>query len=197
MTAEQFMAHQQDMTADQRVRAVAIQSAAAFCAPATPIEDVLFAADVFAGYIEGGWQRALQVHSSGNTQEQPDVQSVELREQATPEAPASHEEQPPKVDAPAPPEQSPPSSVDEHAEVIPLAARGTVSKKQTEARRIIDRNRRERAKYFLNQAKVAKAQEHKMRLLDEVAEAQLDDFVMEIDGRMQKLGAYIRNLYGC
>lgn len=212
------------MTPEQEIRAVAIQAAGAFCAPISPVlgqqipnlEDVLFVADVFAGYIEGGWENALRVNATDEKKQQGDgegpvqsgqVETVELREQASPAGefevkfdpdpfptlPAGHDEQ--TATEPASSATSAPEPTEERtADVIPLAARGKVDPVQATARRKIEKVRHDRAMSFLNQARTAKAPEHKNRIKDEVELNELSGVMLEIDGRVQSLGSYLAKL---
>lgn len=77
------------MTPEQEIRAAAISAAATFCAPIGGAsnghipapEDVLFVADVFYGYVQGGWEEALKVYATSEKQQAaPTVRNVELRE---------------------------------------------------------------------------------------------------------------------
>lgn len=197
MTAEQYSFHGQDLSADQRIRAAAMQSAAAFCDPSVKIEDVIFAADVFAGYIQGGWQRALQVYATGDHNPEPTQgpQDVELREQASPPSGAPAPPEVPASTPPAPPEPGP-STPETTADVIPMSARGKVTEKQLAARVKVDRPRRQRAESFLRQGQSAKAEQHRELLMTDIEKAGLEDFVLEHKGEMRQLGEHLRILWG-
>lgn len=193
MTPEQHPTFSRGMNADQEIRAAAIQGAAALCEQGLPMEDVLFVADVFAAYIAGGWQSALEVHSTGAApQEPPKIQSVELREQSAPPP-----VEPAPVEAPPAVQSSTESVPESLADILPLSARGAVTKTQVKARTIVERTRFKRAAQLLNEGRAAKAEGHRQRVLDAIVEAELDEFVLDVgdDGGMQQLGAYLRNLW--
>lgn len=197
------------MTPEQTMRASAIAAAAAFCAPFSGVddgkipalEDVLFVADVFHGYIEGGWQEALGIYATGDKQQDaPKVHSVELREESTPvedillsEPEAQAPSGPPPHPSEAPPEEGQGEGPD--ADVIPIEVRGHVTKEQNRARRMVDKIRRDRAMKIFNQSRVAKSEEHKHRLLDEAEQAGLLDYVLRIEGQPPlELGAHLASL---
>lgn len=190
------------VTPEQELRAVAIQAAASLCAPVSPVdrqeipqvESVLFVADVFYAYVQGGWEQALDVYAATASKEpEPEepVEDVELREKAVEPDILAEEaaQEPPQAPAPEPRDE-----VEPEAEVIPLAARGTVTKEQSKASRYLHRVKLERATGILKQAAVAKTAEHKDRLREQASSAGLDDFVLPIGGVDQKLGEYLQNL---
>ncbi|MFE0472482.1 hypothetical protein ACFW2V_12800 [Streptomyces sp. NPDC058947] len=194
------------MTPDQEIRAAAIKAASALCAPVSPVddqqipnvEDVLFVADVFKGYIEQGWEEALRIHNLGNAQPSDSVRDVELREQKSIEDVHLVEPAPPAESAapagPLLPTQGVKEQGETVADIIPIQARGTVTKEQSEARRAVDRVRRQRAEQIVNQARVAKTSEHKQNLLDQTEAAGLLDFPVEVEGGRQELGAFLQSL---
>lgn len=195
------------MTPEQEIRAAAISAAATFCAPIGGAsnghipapEDVLFVADVFYGYVQGGWEEALKVYeTSEKQQDAPAVRNVELRESPPPEDILLPElESPPTPPHPAetlPMAATPKAPERPDADVIPLEARGAATKGQSKARLHVDKIRRQRAEQILNQARVAKAEEHKLRLIDEARDAGLHGFPVEINGQTQELGSYLASL---
>lgn len=197
------------MDREQEIRAAGIQAAAAFCAPISyvndgqvpGIEDVLFVADVFASYIQGGWQTALQVHGEGRREEPlPLVQDVELRETGTePTAGPGEPHRPPSPIslAPATPSEPEPSSElpTSIADIIPLEARGAPSKVQLGARRAIERGKAQRAERILAVARVAKTEEHRDRVLEDLKSSGLEGFEVEVNGVPQELGSYLPSLW--
>lgn len=184
---------------EQQIRAAAIQASAALCAPITSVSggevasvtDVLFVADVFAGYIESGWAAALQIHDNGARQESahPVVPPAEPPVRAVPDAPAV---QPEPVPAEGKTESAPPPEPDS-GKVI-KAKFGTGGSSQGEARSKIERIRKESADQILAQAKVAKVRAHKDRLIDEAETRGLEDFPVVIKGATMTLGAYLSSL---
>lgn len=200
------------MTPDQEIRAEAIKAAAALCAPVSPVddqqipnvEDVLFVADVFKGYIDQGWEEALRLHSLSGTQQAPSVRTVELREQQPVEdvpLPEQVQTSPGPTSAPEPAVEPTPEPAiatkvpkESMADIIPIEARGTVTKEQGAARRMVDRIRYQRAEQLFKQAQVAKSEDHKQRLRDEMEGAGLANVVISIEGRKQELGQYLASL---
>lgn len=195
------------MTPEQEIRAAAISAAATFCAPIDGAsnghipapEDVLFVADVFYGYVQGGWEEALKVYAtSEKQQETPTMRNVELRESPPvedillPELESQPVPPHPAETLPTPPTSREPER--READIIPLEARGVVTKEQSSARRAVDRIKRQRAMKIFNQAQVAKAAEHKQRLIEEAEDAGLQDFVLEIKGESLVLGSYLASL---
>lgn len=193
------------MTPEQEIRAAAVQAAASFCAPIgsagqsiPDMEDVLFVADVFKGYVENGWEAALQIYAtSAKQQVSQSGQDVELREQhpvqdvQLPQAEAPTQ-QPLTPSAPATdvvPEIEPPS-----ADVIPIEARGVVTKKQVKSRTYLDKIKAKRAEGIAKMAKVAKTEEHKERLREDAQESGLLDFPVRINGQDIELGRYLASL---
>lgn len=195
------------MTPEQEIRAVAVQAAAAFCAPISNVhernipnvENVLFVADVFYGYVQGGWEEALRIHAtSDKTSDEPSTKSVELRERRpVQDAPLPESVQPeqsrPSAKS-APPAEAPQEKVPSDADVIPIQARGVVTKEQVGARRYFDKMKRERAEHILKRARVAKAQEHKERLREDAEESGLLGVLVEVDGTEMELGQYLASL---
>ena len=195
------------MTPEQEIRAAAISAAATFCAPIGGAsnghipapEDVLFVADVFYGYVQGGWEEALKVYATSEKQQGvPTVRNVELRESPPVEDILLSELESQPV-PPHPAEILPAADAREEpeprdADVIPMAARGVVTQEQSSARRAVDRIKRQRAMKIFNQAQVAKAAEHKQRLIEEAEDAGLHDFVLEIKGESLVLGSYLASL---
>jgi type IV secretory pathway VirB10-like protein len=195
------------MTPEQEIRAAAISAAATFCAPIGGAsnghipapEDVLFVADVFYGYVQGGWEEALKVCATSEKQQaMPTVRNVELRESPPMEDILLPElESPPTPPHPAetfPAATAPKAPERRDADVIPLEARGVVTKEQSSARRAVDRIKRQRAMKIFNQAQVAKVAEHKQRLIEEAEDAGLQDFVLEVEGKPLVLGSYLASL---
>ena len=204
------------MTPEQEIRAAATQAAATFCAPlGSSFDDLLFVAKVFEAQITEGPEAALRVYATGQpsavTQDAPEpepaVKDVELREQEHPVGDIlmmSFDDDPPTIPRinPAPQAASEAPAVaasapvpePQTADVIPLAVRGTVDGKQDKARRKIEGMRHQRAQKLVQQAKTAKVPAHKERLRDEADEAGLTEFQIEIDGKLQVLGAYLASL---
>lgn len=204
------------MTPEQEIRAVAIQAAGAFCAPFSHVqngvipnpEDVLFVADVFYGYIQDGATEALRINATSDKSDQPSIQSVQLREQAMQLASGSTASAPPAIpkqpvapkrpDASTPPvAPEPPAKPrrEDPANVIPMADRGTGSKKQEGFLNIVEKTRRGRAEALLKESAVAKTAQHKRKLIDQAHDAGVGDFVLDVgSGEMQQLGTYLASL---
>jgi hypothetical protein len=215
------------MTPEQEIRAAAIQAAASFCAPIGYVqggvipnpEDLLFVADVFCGYIEDGWQRALEINATGAKDqdanagrgtddtaadvEKPSepmdlLRDVELREQQ-PAGDAEVTFDPDPVTIPqavpvATPEPAPTQAADTSANVIPIGGRGNGGQPQNETRLKIEKMRRKVAEQIVSEAQTAKAREHKDRLRERAEERGVSDFVMDIDGQLVAVGAYLASL---
>lgn len=235
----------------QQVRAVAIQAAAAFCAPIGYVEggtihspeDVLYVAGVFEEYVKGGWEAGLQASTLGiknltNDDENPvknqgNVEDVELREQQ--QAPAGVTTGP--AEGPSDPQEpidllrevqqdeqrnaaareavvsfdaDPVSITGNTPQIAPvigsgsamepapsgaMTGLGTVTSIQATARSKIERLRKGRAEQFANLARTAKVQEHKNRLRDDIAEADLLDYQLMIDGKLWKLKDYLKHVW--
>lgn len=198
------------MTPEQELRAVAIQAAASLCAPVSPVdrqeipqvENVLFVADVFQGYIQGGWKQAMAVYETAARKEEAEaapeepVKDVELRERAVEPDILAEEaaaELPAREFVPSRETEGDPEPT-QVADVIPMQARGVVTKEQSKASQYLNRIKRERAAGILKQASVAKTAEHKDRLRNEASEAGLDNFVMTINGVERSVGEYLASL---
>lgn len=182
---------------EQQIRAAAIQASAAFCAPLTHVNggevasvtNVLFVADVFAGYIEGGWTAALQIHDGGS--------------QAGPADPVIPPVEPPVRAVPDEPDPQP-GPVDENPDTSPApepdpgnvieAKFGTGGNKQGAARSKIEKIRKDHADRILAQASVAKVRAHKDRLIGEAEDCGLEDFPVVIKGKTMTLGSYLASL---
>jgi hypothetical protein len=209
------------VTPEQELRALAIQAAASHCAARdVSLEDVVFVADVFCGYIQDGAERALQIDAAGTRQVQlepgmgdtspaegpaPVVRDVELREERSVEdVPVSFDPDPVTVmravqdteSAPVEPSASGPEPNPPSADIIPLAARGSTTPQQSSARHKIEKLRREAANKILAEAKSAKALEHKRRLYEKAEEKGLCNLLLEIDGQTRELGPYLESLAG-
>lgn len=195
------------MTPEQEIRAVAIQAAASFCAPISGVaarqipnlDDVLFVADVFYGYVQGGWEEALRIDATSEKQQQEShVKSVELREQTPAQGTSPSRPEPqPEPPAPVPPTPEPASTNEGEtpiADIIPIEARGVVTKEQSSARRAVDRIKRKRAEKIVNEFKVAKVEEHRQRLREEAEESGLLGFLVTVNGRELELGSYLASL---
>lgn len=189
------------MTPEQEIRAVAIKAAASFCAPFSDVrgqhipnvEDVLFVADVFYGYVQGDWEEALKVSTTSDKQEQP-AQDVELCEQH--QVQDAHSSQPTEADA-SPSSVKPPTPSEGDApiaDIIPIEARGAVTKRQTKAQAYFNKIKEERATKLLKLATVAKTEEHKERLREDAQEFGLVDFPVSVNGREMELGQYLASL---
>lgn len=185
---------------DQQVRATAIQAAASFCAPLSDaasgipdVTDVLFVADVFAAYIEKGWEEALRVRCTSGTEDahlQVVGESQSIAASSTP-APVT-----PGPEAPlAPPAQPEPEAVERrHADVIPLEARGVVRPEQSAARKKVDKVRREGAERVVKQARVAKTPEHLHRITTDAEDAGLLGVMLMVDGELRTVKSYLDEL---
>ena len=212
------------MTPEQEIRAAALQAAATLCAHFTTVEtqqipgfvDIQFVSAVFEVQIAEGPEAALRLYEASQappavTQDAPEpepaVKDVELREQEHPVGDIlmmSFDDDPPTIPrinpAPQAASEAPavaasaPAPEPQTADVIPLAVRGTVDGKQDKARRKIEGMRHQRAQKLVQQAKTAKVPAHKERLRDEADEAGLTEFQIEIDGKLQVLGAYLASL---
>lgn len=184
------------MRPEQEVRAAAIQAAAAFCAPIGGVadrqipspEDVLFVADVFAAYIESGWEAALRVVSTSEEQSAAESAGNVGPHRRTPEQTAASPKPHPQ---PVTPESSLPTPVQARqggADVIPIEARGGVSGKQAKAAGVVRRIKRTRAEGILREFGAAKAEGHRNRLRKEAEESGLLDHPVTVGGREVKLG---------
>jgi antitoxin (DNA-binding transcriptional repressor) of toxin-antitoxin stability system len=209
------------VTPDQEARATAISAAASFCAPISGvadqqmpdgsirrgipnIEDVLFVADVFYGYVQGGREEALRIYGTSDKQQTPAVKDVELREQRPvqdvplpePELPATPSEPQPPVDPVASTgacegvEGGSPV-----ADIIPIEARGSATKEQSNARSYLNRVKEKRAESIYKRALVAKVEEHRQRLRDEAESSGVLHFTLRVDGKDQELVQHLTSLW--
>lgn len=186
------------MNEDQAIRAAAVQAAATLMAPVQPQPaDFVAVAEVVEAYIREGKGAAFALC--------PAPESVVTQPEPEPVyAPVSTMPRPaPEVFRP--PVAAVPDQVDlvieeteetegADAEVIPLAARSSVSPKQEEARRIIERAKKERVDAIVAEASLAKAKGHKQRLADQAEDNGLADYPVVIKGQAMTLGAYLGSL---
>lgn len=174
------------MNPDQQIRAAAAQAAATLMAPIQPLPaDYVAVAEVVEAFIRDGKEAAFALCPPAE-ETAPVQQSPAPQPEVTSEAPAPR---------PEPEDVRPePEPAGQDAEVIPLAARGSVAPKQEGARRIVEDTRRKRAEKIFAEAKMAKVKAHKERLLDEASEAGLSDYPLPIDGKTITLGAYLASL---
>lgn len=181
------------MTPEQEMRKAAISAAAAFCATRTVApEEVIFAADVFARYIEEGSMAALQVVAMSVPQVGVS-QEAELRERGTPAPPVAADPRPAPVLS-AVPAQPPAPEAESAADVISLAARESAPARHNPARERIERQRKDRADNILAKAQVAKLPEYRQQLIRDAEEHGLADFEVRVNGEPRALGAYLRSL---
>lgn len=209
------------MTPEQEMRTVAIQAAASFCAPLGTVEggqapqipaldQVLFVADVFHGYILGGAEEARRIENASAPRE-PEPEAPQAAETqfrltgvgANLEIAVQPPAVPVTVPVPSPvsavqvPVEAPvePEAQETPADIIPLAARGSVSAEQFGARRKIESTRRRAAEGILNRSRVAKLPKQKEDLVVEAEQKGLSDFVLDVgDGTVMQLGAYLDSL---
>ncbi|MCP9209693.1 hypothetical protein [Streptomyces cucumeris] len=187
------------MTPEEEIRAVAIQAAAAFCAPsASPPESVLRVAETFYVYVKHGQEEALRTYAEAEAQREVATvasipgatREVELREPvAVGESPGRP---PTPALAPAPTEWHPPAE----GEAMPSEALGKPSVQQVGARQRVDQVKRQRAKKILQEFKVARAVDHKQNLLDSMEDSGLADFVIEDGGARLPLKDHIARMQG-
>lgn len=159
---------------EQQVRAQAVLAAGAFAGAIRDPrpEDVFYAADLFAAYIIGGTEAALRLYQEHNG----NPQTVELREEAV--APTSGAEAPiagDRVQAvrPSAPEEAPNPALDK-----------------------IHKLRQARAAAILREWGAAKVPAHRDKILRDMQNSGLTDEEVVIDGRRQRLGAYLRSQHG-
>lgn len=170
---------------NQEIRAAAAQATASLMCTVLPRPaDFVAMAEVIEAYIRDGKEAAFALCPAEPGQE-PMMQPGPVQESDIQDAvPLSIA---PPADEPAPePEDN----------VIPLAARGTVSPKQEGARRIIEKHRKERVDHLIAQASVAKVKAHKQRLYDEAEENDLLDYNLVINNEPTTVGAYLGSLLG-
>lgn len=176
-----------DVNPDQQIRAAAARATAALmCTTPPPPADFVAMAEVVEAYIRDGKAAAFALCFEEQEEPQAPLAAaiVATAQPVQPEAAPVVEE--------APEGQHP----ERDADVIPLAARGTVQPKQEGARRIIEKHRKERVDSLIAQASVAKAKTHKRRLLDEAEENNLLDYAIVIDNEPTTVGAYLGSLLG-
>lgn len=168
-----------------QVRADAIKAAAALAGgvgDSSP-ENVFFTADLFVVFIEQGSDAALAEYARRlalrPVEETPEAPVVELRE-AAPVVPDKAAEQAAEQAAPGPLE----------------AAFDTPAPERSAAFLRIQQGREQRARSIVNEAKVAKALDHKKKLIEDAEESGLSGFSLTINGREQELGPYLRSLLG-
>lgn len=176
-----------DTVREQEIRRAALHEAVEFTKPlgGSAPEDLIYVADVFAAYITGGPEAALQLHFTRS----PEPRAVELREtppSAPPPAPAPAPEVAPDTRARVARDRTQPTQEPRPATPRPA---------NPEALRKIERGRREAAQQILRQAKVAKLEEHRRRLHRDAVDRGLAEVELEIDGRMRQLGPYLATLY--
>lgn len=172
------------------IRAAAAQAAATLMAPSQPLPaNYVGVAQVVEAYIRYGKDAAFALCPSDVEDEA--ASHPERVMESVPEMVASAENT-----RPAPPVElvtdSEPIAPD--ADVIPLVARGQVSGKQEDARRIVEKHKRERVDSIVAQASVAKAKAHRQRLIDQAEESQLSGYPIIIEGKSITLGAYLASL---
>jgi hypothetical protein len=175
---------------DQQVRAAAAQATASLmCTVPPPPADFIAMAEVVEAYIRDGKAAAFALC--------PGTQEAPLAPPAVAATPLVQPEPVAPASADAPPEGVQEEQVPERdADVIPLAARGTVSAKQEGARRIIEKHRKERVDSLISQASVAKAKAHKQRILDDAEENDLMDYMIVVKGEPTTVRAYLGSLLG-
>lgn len=165
---------------DVQARANAITAAAALCGAVGDglPENVFFVADLFVVYTLEGSDAALAEYARRLALRPVETAPVvELRE-ATPSVLEGILPELPKE-----PERP--------GEVFEAPAQ-----ERTAAFLRIQQGREQRARALVNQAKVAKALDHKKKLIEDAKESGLSDFTLTINGREQELGPYLQSLLG-
>lgn len=170
------------MNEDQQIRAAAAQAAATLMAPVQPAPaDYVAVAGVIEGYIRGGSEVALTLCSPPEA------------ETASPPQPAPVVETPEESKpVPAPTLTMVPEL--EGAGMLPPEAQAPVSEKQVEARRFVEKRKKDRVASIMAEASVAKALPHKQRLCDAAEDGQLADYPVVVDGKPISLGDYLASL---
>lgn len=181
---------EKNVNPDQQIRAAAAQATAVLMSSVPPPPgDFIAMTEVVEAYIRDGKGAAFAL-CPGMPEVQQEAASAAVEPQ--PAAMAA----PVALVPPSAPQQEEPEEEGQDADVIPLAARGTVSPKQEGARRIIEKHRKERVDSLIAQAGVAKAKAHKERLLNEAEENDLLDYAIVIDNTPTTVGAYLGSLLG-
>lgn len=166
------------------IRAAAAQAAATLMAPIQP-EPANYVAisEVIEAYIRDGKEAAFALCPAAPE----DAQADEPVPPAEPIAAVVQE-------SPSTAAEPEPEPTERDAEVIPLALRGKVPGKQEDARRFVEKRKKEKVDSILAEANVAKAKVHKQRLIDSADEASLSNYPVIIKGNATTLGAYLASL---
>lgn len=182
---------------DQEIRAAAAQAAATLMAPVQPQPvDFVAVAEVVEAYIRNGKDAAFALCPAPVEAAPPAEPAYASVSTISQPAPAAVQQIPraPVAAVPDADELVIEETEEPGARVIPLAAHGAVSQKQAEARRIIERTKKERVDAIVAEAALAKAKGHKQRLADQVEDNGLADYPVLIEGETMTLGAYIGSL---
>lgn len=170
-----------DRAQEIEIRKVALEAAIEFAKPlgAVAPEDLLYAADIFAAYLAHGPEEALRVDFERGRPRRSTTEPVELRERESSKPP------PPRPEVAAVPDREV-SPAREAPKGDPEGNRKALSR--------IEKIRKDRAEGILRQAKVAKAPEHRRKLLREAEESGVVDLVVNTPEGRKPLGEYLRPL---
>lgn len=171
---------------DIEIRAAAAQAAGQYMGAmgGGAFEDFLFSADMVEAYIRSGSDAALKYYQDAVAAQQAEgvTQEVELRE------PSAGVQRSEVVDAPVAESPAPVKPAE-----VPTEVQRETPPQQNAARRLIEKGRHDRAMGLVRQAKVAKVEAHKKKLIEEADNSGLSDQVVVIEDKPIRLGDYLRS----